>query len=146
VAVDYSLPPLREGFNFCSSFAKPRSGFALESGRFVPDSRRPMRHKRCTDHGQAPEDPLNYWNNVTAEIGGSDMDTLSNLVNTANLPTGIGLLMVNRFNGSNGNGTQDPAPYPREATRDSLFGNTEVFSTETTVPGVHRFYRLNTSL
>lgn len=74
-------------------------------------------------------DPVNYWNNVTAEIGGSDTGELPNLANVANLPTGIGFVMLSRFNGANGNGTQDPAaPYPREATRDSLFGNTELFS------------------
>jgi len=37
-------------------------------------------------------------------------------------------VMLSRFNGANGNGTTAAAPFPTEATRDSLFGNTESFN------------------
>lgn len=80
-----------------------------------------------TLHGPAPGDPLNYWNNITAEIGISDTGELRNLVASDNTPTTVSLLMVNRFNGSNEAGTTGSALYPVNATRDSLFGNTEVF-------------------
>lgn len=72
---------------------------------------------------------------------------LTNLVNAANLPTGIGLVMLSRFNGANGNGTQDPAaPYPTEATRDSLFGNTELFGGLENIFPSFKLTRLNPAL
>lgn len=72
--------------------------------------------------------PRLSWNNVTTAVGGSDTGTLQNMVMADGSVTPIALAMVARFNGANENGTQNPAPYPTSATRDSLFGNTEAFS------------------
>ena len=80
-----------------------------------------------TEHGPAPEDPVRHWNNV-AEVGVTTGGQLAGLVTADNAPTGIGLVMLSRFNGANANGTLAGSPFPQEATRDSLFGNTEVFS------------------
>lgn len=77
--------------------------------------------------GPAPNDPLNQWNNVPIGIGGIDNGAMSNLVTTMNTPTGIGLMMVSRFNGVNEGGTTASTLYPPNATRDSFFGNTEPF-------------------
>jgi hypothetical protein len=74
------------------------------------------------------DDPVRYWNNVTGAIGQSDAGQLSSLVTTQNLVTSIGLSMISRFNGVNDNGTLSNPAYPTDATRDSLFGNTETFS------------------
>jgi hypothetical protein len=45
-----------------------------------------------------------------------------------NVQTNIGLVMIRRFNGANTNGNLASTVFPQEATRDSLFGNTESFS------------------
>ncbi len=81
-----------------------------------------------TEHAASPDDPTNYWNNVTTVIGSSSTALLTNIVTTENVSTVIGLAMLGRFNGANENGTTTSAVFPVEATRDSLFGNTEVFS------------------
>ncbi len=81
-----------------------------------------------TAKGAAPNDPLNVWNNVTTAVGSSAGGRLTNLVNAASMPTTIGLVMLSRFNGANENGTLEPSILPANATRDSLFGNTEAFS------------------
>ncbi len=81
-----------------------------------------------TSRGPLPNDPDNYWNNIGASIGGTDTGVLTNLVSSMNIPSGINLAMVNRFNGVNENGTQNTFTHPINATRDSMFGNTEVFS------------------
>ena len=81
-----------------------------------------------TVRGSSPDDPLNSWNNVTATIGASDSGQLLNVVAADNTPTDIDLVMIRRFNGANENGTTAAAPVPTDATRDSLFGNTETFS------------------
>lgn len=81
-----------------------------------------------TVNGPTPDDPLNNWNNVTGSIGAVEGASLANLVTANNTVTGVGLTMLARFNGANENGTTAPAPFPVDATRDSLFGNTELFS------------------
>lgn len=81
-----------------------------------------------TTKGATPNDPLNYWNNVTSAVGSSSTGRLTNLVTAANAPTTLGLVMLSRFNGVNENGTLDNPLLPPNATRDSLFGNTELFS------------------
>lgn len=92
-----------------------------------------------TERGPAPDDPLFYWNNVTETVGCSDTGRLPGLVTTKNNPSGLGLVMVRRFNGANLNGTTAPAPLPADATRDSLYGNTESFNGLT---GVYPAFRL----
>jgi len=80
-----------------------------------------------TGLGEAPNDPQNYWNNVTTGIGTSDVGEMFNLVTVHNSITPIGLKVIRRFNGANENGTQVSSAYAANATRDSLFGNTGTF-------------------
>jgi hypothetical protein len=72
--------------------------------------------------------PTQTWNNVTAGLGGDDAGVLENLLNTEGAETGLSLQMISRFNGANENGTTTATIYPATATRDSLFGNTELFN------------------
>lgn len=81
-----------------------------------------------TEHAASPDDPTNYWNNVTTTIGSSSTAALTNIVTTENGSTAVGLAMLTRFNGANENGTTTSPLFPMDATRDSLFGNTELFS------------------
>jgi len=81
-----------------------------------------------TEHAAAPDDPINYWNNVPEAIGTSDTGQLTNIVTSANAPSSFGLVMLSRFNGANAVGTTAATQFPVEATRDSLFGNTETFN------------------
>lgn len=81
-----------------------------------------------TQQGPTPNDPENHWNNITPEVGTSSGGVLSNLVTSANRPSGIGLAMHNRFNGANENGISAETVYPASAVRDSLYGNTEPFN------------------
>ncbi|NLH42844.1 MAG: hypothetical protein GX448_13480, partial [Planctomycetes bacterium] len=79
-----------------------------------------------TKNGPAPDDPANYWNNVTDKVGGSATGSLRGLVNTRNRATSLMLRMVSPFNGSgpNRNGTTQSTVFPANATQDSLYGNT----------------------
>ncbi len=77
--------------------------------------------------GDAPNDPVNYWNNVTGSVGTSDTGELLGLVSVYNTTSPLGLTMIRRFNGINENGTLLSTVFPGQATRDSLFGNTETF-------------------
>jgi len=81
-----------------------------------------------TANGPAPDDPANFWNNVTDGIGKTVGGQLRDLVTTDNVPTRISLVILSRFNGANTNGTLASEQFPQSATRDSLFGNTETFS------------------
>jgi hypothetical protein len=81
-----------------------------------------------TSFGPPPDDPLNSWNNVTTAVGSSSSGVLTNLVTAGNLPTSVGLVMLSRFNGANENGTTSCPWLPQDATRDSLYGNTELWS------------------
>ncbi len=81
-----------------------------------------------TAQGDAPaQDPLYRWNNV-AGVGLSDSGKLDALVTAEGETTAAALVMLARFNGANENGTTSATPFPVNATRDSLFGNTENFS------------------
>lgn len=81
--------------------------------------------------GASPDDPANTWNNITGTIGtatpGTPVAQLNAAVTTGSVATAINLVMLSRFNGVNENGTQVSTIYPIDATRDSLFGNTEPF-------------------
>jgi hypothetical protein len=81
-----------------------------------------------TGLGPAPNDPESAWNNVTGTMGANPAGRLDGLVSASGRVTGLGLAMRSRFNGANENGTTVAAPFPQNATRDSLYGNTEVFS------------------
>lgn len=88
-------------------------------------------------------DPDNYWNNVVAEIGGSDTGGVTNLVKTDGAATAINLQMVSRFNGANENGINPPAIFVASATRDSLFGNTEPFNGIENITPIFKLTGLN---
>lgn len=86
-----------------------------------------------TTNGAAPaDDPTNFWNNVTdsTTTGGGSSSAVISLIYADNAPTGYNLQMTSRFNGPNSNGTTVSTVYTQQdATRDSLFGNTESFGT-----------------
>jgi len=86
-----------------------------------------------TERGPAPDDPTNYWNNVTTVVGGSSTASLTNILTAENIGTAVGLSMVRRFNGANENGTTASPLFAGDASRDSLFGNTELFSALTNI-------------
>ena len=74
------------------------------------------------------DDPNNTWNNITESVGASDSGQLLNLITIDGRTTNIDLVMLSRFNGANQSGTLEFDRFPTDATRDSLFGNTETFS------------------
>jgi hypothetical protein len=96
-----------------------------------------------TQNGSAPDDPNNYWNNVTEAVGSVDGGQLTNLVNTRNIETTIGLEILSRFNGANTNGAIESAIFAPNATRDSLYGNTETWSGLTDVTPSFKLTGLN---
>jgi hypothetical protein len=75
-------------------------------------------------------DPLNFWNNVTEAIGGVTAGQLPDVVNNMNVAATIGLEILSPFNGSgsNTNGTLESSVFVSNATRDSLYGNTETWN------------------
>ncbi len=81
----------------------------------------------ATQFGPPPNDPENHWNNVTS-TGTSDTGEMLNLVSVYDAQTSIGLAMIRRFNGANTAGTTLSTVFPQNATSDSLYGNTGVFS------------------
>ncbi len=81
-----------------------------------------------TTTGPSPDDPANAWNNVTDAIGTAVGAQLRNLVTTENVATSVSLVILTRFGGANTNGTLASPLFPADATRDSLFGNTETFN------------------
>ena len=67
------------------------------------------------------------WNNLNNQFIGQS----SALWNSYGLPTDIGIMVVDSFNGVNGSGTQMPGSalgIPSTASGDSFFGNTELFA------------------
>jgi len=86
-----------------------------------------------TTHGPSPDDPNNYWNNVDLTLGATSDGVLSNLVSSLNSTSSISLVMISRFNGNNENGTTASGAYPVDATRDSLYGNTEIWNELTNI-------------
>ncbi len=81
-----------------------------------------------TDFPTTVDPAGNVWNNFQSAIGQTNDGSLGGLVAVNGAATGFGIRMLSRFNGVNSSGTTDAAPYPTTATRDSLFGNTEVWS------------------
>jgi hypothetical protein len=81
-----------------------------------------------TTRGPIPDDPNNYWNNVVVAVGTTTNGVVTNLVSSLNSTSSISLVMISRFNGNNENGAQVSSVYPVDATRDSLYGNTEPFN------------------
>jgi hypothetical protein len=98
-----------------------------------------------TGFGPAPDDPVNYWNNVTTAVGSSDAGVLANLITVHNAQTPYSLVMLKRFGGANENGTLLSTVFPAKATRDSLYGNTEVFQSLSNVFPSFKLTGLNPS-
>ncbi|MES2469990.1 MAG: hypothetical protein V4675_22050 [Verrucomicrobiota bacterium] len=92
---------------------------------------------------QGNDDPLNAWNNVTGGIASGDGNVMPDLYRNNSDPTTVSLTIVSRFNGANNAGTQSGGPYPLDATRDSLFGNTALFQGLENVTPVIRLGGLN---
>ena len=99
-----------------------------------------------TEHGPSPDDPTNYWNNVSTGIGTADNGRLANAVTVANTSTPIGLSMIRRFNGANENGTTASTLFPIDATRDTLYGNTELWNNLTGIFPSFKLTGLNQAL
>lgn len=97
-----------------------------------------------TEH-PAP-DSGDVWNNVTEGIGASSAGVLHNVVTVRNTQTDIDLVMVSRCNGANQNGTLASAAFPQNATRDSLYGNTETWGGASNVFPGFKLSGLDTAL
>ena len=95
---------------------------------------------------EAADDPDNSWNNVTEQVGSSSSGVLANLVTINNTVTDVGLVMLSRFNGANTNGTLASAVFPQEATRDSLYGNTELWGGSSNIFPSFKLTGLDTGL
>jgi lysophospholipase L1-like esterase len=96
-----------------------------------------------TQNGPSPDDPNNFWNNVTEAVGSVDGGQLNNLVNIQNIETTIGLEIKSRFNGANTNGTIESAIFAPNTTRDSLYGNTETWNGLTDITPSFKLTGLN---
>ena len=94
----------------------------------------------------APDDPAFVWNNVTEAIGTVPSGRLLNLVNRVGISSDIDLIILRRFNGANQSGTEASDTFPANATRDSLFGNTEAFGGLGDVFPAFRIMRLDPAL
>jgi hypothetical protein len=84
-----------------------------------------------------------YWNNITTAIGTSNTGQRLNLLTSDNVTSDVDFLMVSRFSGANTNGTQTSTVFPTSATRDSLYGNTEIFEGQTNVFPVFKLSSLD---
>lgn len=76
---------------------------------------------------EAADDPTRTWNNITT-VATTSNGSVPTLVTAGNQPTTAGFQMLSRFNGVNSNGTTASTVFPRDATSDSMFGNTELFN------------------
>ncbi|MGK0185602.1 MAG: hypothetical protein ACI9R3_001380 [Verrucomicrobiales bacterium] len=92
------------------------------------------------------DDSARTWNNVTPEVGGTDDGELFGLRLASGEETAVSIRMQSRFNGANQNGTTASDAFPTDATRDSLFGNTEEFSGLNNVFPSFMLKRLNSRL
>lgn len=85
------------------------------------------------DFGSAIAPPGAGWNNVTAAIGMDPAGTLSGLVTATGTATTLSLEILSPFNALNETGTTLSSIFPAEATRDTLYGNTEDFAGKSNV-------------
>jgi hypothetical protein len=83
---------------------------------------------RTTSHAAAPDDPVHYWNNLTTNVGYTSSGQLLDLVTADHLTTAVDLVMLKRFAGVNENGATNSSLYAADATRDSNYGNTELYN------------------
>jgi len=119
-----------DSFNVSVSFVQDLAGNEIVAGTTVTGQVRleVLLFDFGSSNTPTNDDPDNAWNNVTQSVGSSDAGRLAALVDVENIPTNIGLVMIRRFNGANTNGTLASTAFPQDATRDSLFGNTALFS------------------
>lgn len=72
-----------------------------------------------------PDDILNTWNLVSGSIGQNEFGILEKIATTTGEASAVSIKMISRFTGVNTAGATNSNLYPREATVDSLYGNTE---------------------
>jgi len=101
-----------------------------------------------TAYGPEPNDPVNYWNNVTDEIGSSETGQLLNLVTIENYVTEMGLEIVSPFSpgGPNRSGTAESTQFAANATGDSLYGHIEEWGGATDILPSFRLTGLDVEL
>ncbi|YCM46732.1 hypothetical protein V2O64_11940 [Verrucomicrobiaceae bacterium 227] len=97
--------------------------------------------------GPAPDDPVNVWNHIGTATGNSETGVLADLQDRAgNVAAGMNLEMVRRFAGTNSAGHPDSALFPGNASRDTLYGNTEEFGGQRDVFPAFKLTGLDSSL
>lgn len=96
--------------------------------------------------GPEPNDPVNYWNNITEAVGCVEAGQLPNLVTVENIATNVGFEIVLPFNagGPNRSGTTESTLFPPSATRDSLYGHIEAWGGQTNVTPSFKLTGLDT--
>lgn len=92
--------------------------------------------------GGAVQGTTLHWNNVTASTGAAEGAEVPELATTSGELSQLTLQIVSRFNGANENGATSGGPYPASATRDSLYGNTELFGSLENVTPTFKVYGL----
>ena len=96
-----------------------------------------------TQAGGVNDDPVNRWNNITGTFAAADGAMLTDLLKNDDTPTPLSLSIVSRFNAANTDGTLTSPLFPADATRDSLYGNTESFNNLVNVTPVFKLGGLN---
>ena len=80
------------------------------------------------DFGAVSTSSPDPWNNLNDVMGAG---SISQLKNSYNLVTGMGINVFDRFNGINESGAATPdvtLPFPASATRDNYYGSVSLFS------------------
>ena len=96
---------------------------------------------------QATTGQAETWNNIALAIGANSAGQMLDLFDTAGTITEMDFLMISRFNGENQSGTTaSTLGFPGTATRDSLFGNTEIFEGQSNIFPRFKLSNLNTQL
>ena len=95
------------------------------------------------DFGAVSTSSPDPWNNLNDIMGAG---SITQLKNSDNLLTAMGINVFNRFNGINESGAAipDPAlPFPASATRDNYYGSVSLFSGQLEPDGAMQFSGLN---
>lgn len=95
--------------------AAPYSVFLDFGGNSYPTTKAP-----------SPNDPARHWNNILPAVGSTSDGRVAGLLTSQNVATQLDFEMLSRFNRENGDGaTVTTVGLPQNATRDTLWGNTE---------------------
>lgn len=141
---------LLDAFSVSVSGVKDLAGNEIAAGTVATGDVRPeaflFDFGSASTPTDAADDPNNAWNNVTDQIGSTSTGVLANLVTVRNSVTGVSLVMLKRFNGANTNGTLASTQFPADATRDSLYGNTEAFGGSSNIFPSFKLTGLDTGL